>query len=173
MENTKLLNEFIKSETMKNYLINEKKDFLFGVSEMISICFNSYDSSKKIKHSFLREIKRSFDLNYETGKIIKENIGYNKYPENLYVWVPIPFKVGDTVKLHDTGERWVVVNANIPTGKIAEMSDNIDNCITVVPFKYKHLITEEFLNEREAGVLDEIFLNHEHFSVWDTELIQL
>lgn len=115
MENTKLLNEFkvkllnefIKSEIMKNYLINEKKDFLFGVSEMISICFDSYDSSKKIKHSFLREIKRSFDLNYEelssinrilrgeevltgmfivddeTGKIIKENIGYNKYPENL------------------------------------------------------------------------------------------
>ena len=206
------LYKFIDSKTMQDYLINEKEDFLFDIKEVISMVYNS-NRPTKLKNDFLKKLKENFDLSKEnsesitrilenktipdvifitdekTGEFIRDNKGYNLYPENYYVYVPIPFEIGDIVSMSNDDEKFVVVNPNLPTGDIASRSDWMDTCITVVPIKYRNLVTKEYLTKRDEKLknkylsgnygmisdlkeLDEISLYHEHFFVFNTELVE-
>ena len=124
-----------------------------------------------------------FITDEKTGEFIRDNKGYNLYPENYYVYVPIPFEIGDIVSMSNDDEKFVVVNPNLPTGDIASRSDWMDTCITVVPIKYRNLVTKEYLTKRDEKLknkylsgnygmisdlkeLDEISLYHEHFFVY-------
>lgn len=196
--------EFVDSKTMREYL-NERDDVQFSLKELLSIVYNS-NRTKRKKIIFYRELEENFQLTYEESEDVKrlisgsrgvpkaifslnedsnfvENIDYNKYVENLYVYVPTPFRIGDIVKVFNKKEKYIVINSELPTGEIALKSDWIDMCITVIPIKYKYLATEEYLKERKKrfdkclkeNILfeeDEISRYHEHFYVFCLELVE-
>jgi len=172
--------DFIDSQTMKEYL-NKKDNIRFSLKELMSIVYHS-ERPKNEKISFYKDIKANFKLNDEEIKHINrlisgskdleqamfslkdgeliENIDYNKYPENLYVYVPNPFRVGDVVRLYNKKNEYVVINPNLPTGELALKSDWIDMCITVVPAEYRNSVSSE------------ISIHHEHLYIFSIELVK-
>jgi len=158
----------LTNESLASYILDENFNWIYYE-------FNNYKVHKNISNTM-------FIYNEEENKMI-ENKEYNKYPENLYVYLPSPFKIGDIVRDVYSNIEYVVVNSELPSGRLAEFSDSYDMCITVVPVKYRHLAIEEYLSKREekyndgifaeeVGELDEISLYHEHLRVVDLELVK-
>lgn len=144
----------------------------------------TYEESEDIKRliSGSRGVPEAFFTINKDGKFA-ENSDYNKYVENLYVYVPIPFRIGDIVKLFNRKEKYVVISPELPTGEKALKSDWMDICITVIPIKYRYLVKEQYLKERKIKFdkylkenipfeLDEISRHHEHLHVFYLELVE-
>lgn len=120
------------------------------------------------------------------GCLGDEKVDYNKYPENMYIYFLTPFKIGDIVKHVYSGKEYVVVNAELLAGSLAESYDNYDNSIAVIPIQYKHLITEQYTNERSRRYeeisnkngsirleeLDAISVYYEYFKPFNLELVK-
>lgn len=150
------------------------------IKRLITSC---KETEKHNNDDFQKSIPVSMYSYDEEKNEMVENKDYNKYPENLYVYLPSPFKIGDIVKDVYSNEKYVVINPELPSGSLAEISDNCDMCIMVVPVENRHLANEEYLDEREkkyrngtyaggVGELDEISLYHEHLSILNLEFIE-
>ena len=142
----------------------------------------SYEFYNYRIHKSIPDVKYSFN-----GTEFVYNKNYNKYPENLYVYIKSPFKIGDIVEDIQNKCKYIVINPELPTGSVVEISDNFDMCITVVPIKYKNLVIEKYFNKRKLKNenlinknnliniienLDELSLYHEHLNILNLELIE-
>lgn len=190
-----LLNEFVNSKTMRRYLLHEKKDYLFNVSDMITIAFNSGRPQRQIKQ-FLQSIQTHFELSKDNAAAIDrilndipvpsalfdtdvdtgeshKNIGYNRYPENRFISMPFPFKYRDFVYLADedpnTAKHWLVTIPDLPKGKLAWSCDYSDLCLPCVPAKFYSRF--KLVPKEEAHLVEDLDMGHRHLAILNLNLV--
>lgn len=161
-EKVKMLEE-LKSLDIED-IYKEKIEKLLAICEEFSsfifkndITFEIVDSIKfKDRKEFLKYVethkmkkqvivyssKKKYYIHFNDEKLItsfdsddkeEQNYVYN----NAYTYVDIPnnYKKGEIVRIKGDKKDWVIIQTSELTEKQKKMSDYIDSCVTIVPFK--------------------------------------